>query len=118
MEVTHKVDRSGVLKVSAGKRTGKRKGNGISGVRKKRVERQKDQGEYAQEGQHRMSLNKVEQVRKKVMGLSGEDGLLYHGKAETISAAAAPTKVSASSRVGKIEAQLQPMLKLRREMLA
>ncbi|MBW0553228.1 hypothetical protein O181_092943 [Austropuccinia psidii MF-1] len=114
MEVTHKVDRSGVLKGSAGKR----KGGGFSGVRKKRVERQEDKGEYAQEGQQRVSLNKVERVRKKVMGFLGEDVLLYHGEAETISAAAAPAKVSASRRVGKIEAQSQPMLQLRREMLA
>ncbi|MBW0589687.1 hypothetical protein O181_129402 [Austropuccinia psidii MF-1] len=101
MEVTHKVDRSGVLKGSAGKR----KGSGFSGV-----ERQEDQGEYAQEGQQWM--------RKKVMGLLCEDGLLYHGEAETISAVAAPAKGSASRRVGKIEAQSQQMLQLRREMLA
>ncbi|MBW0577686.1 hypothetical protein O181_117401 [Austropuccinia psidii MF-1] len=47
-----------------------------------------------------------------------EDGLLYHGEAETISAVAAPTKGSASRRVGKIEAQSQRMLQLKREMLA
>ncbi|MBW0556097.1 hypothetical protein O181_095812 [Austropuccinia psidii MF-1] len=82
------------------------------------MERQEDQGEYAQEGQQRVSLNKVERVRKKLKGLSCEDGLLYHGEAETISAVAAPAKVSASRHVGKIEAQLQQMLQLRREMLA
>ncbi|MBW0502116.1 hypothetical protein O181_041831 [Austropuccinia psidii MF-1] len=113
MEEMHKVDRSGVLKVSEGKKTGKRKGSGFSGV-----ERQEDQGEYAQEGEQRVSLNKVERVRKKVEGLLGEDGLLYHGEAETIAAVAAPAKVSASRHVGKIEAQSQPMLQLRREMLA
>ncbi|MBW0571673.1 hypothetical protein O181_111388 [Austropuccinia psidii MF-1] len=107
----HKVDRSGVLKVSAGKTNRQKEGSGLSGL-----ERQEDQGEYAQEGQQRVSLNEVEQVRKKVMGLSGEDGLLYHREAETISAVAAPAKVSASRLVGKNEAQLQPMLQLRREM--
>ncbi|MBW0547188.1 hypothetical protein O181_086903 [Austropuccinia psidii MF-1] len=74
------------------------------------MERQEDQGEYAQEGQQR--------VRKKVKGLSCEDGLLYHGEAETISAVAAPAKVSASRHVGKIEAESQRMLQLRSEMLA
>ncbi|MBW0551378.1 hypothetical protein O181_091093 [Austropuccinia psidii MF-1] len=58
----------------------------------------------------RMRLNKVK-------GVSCEDGLLYHGEAETISAVAAPAKVSASRRVGKIEAQSQQMLQLRREKL-
>ncbi|MBW0578667.1 hypothetical protein O181_118382 [Austropuccinia psidii MF-1] len=82
------------------------------------VERQEDQGEYTQEGQQRVSLKKVERVRKKVKGLLGEGGLLYHGEAETISAVSEPAKVSASRRVGKIEAQLQQMLQLRREMLA
>ncbi|MBW0548161.1 hypothetical protein O181_087876 [Austropuccinia psidii MF-1] len=82
------------------------------------MERQEDQGQYAQEGQQRVSWNEVERVRKKVKGLSCEDGLLYHGEAETISAVAAPAKVSASRRVGKIEAQSQQMLQLRREMLA
>ncbi|MBW0588345.1 hypothetical protein O181_128060 [Austropuccinia psidii MF-1] len=83
-----------------------------------KVERQEDQGEYAQEGQTWVRLNEVEQLRKKVKGVSCEDGLLYHGEAETISAVAAPAKVSASRRVGKIEDQLQRMLQLRREMLA
>ncbi|MBW0569896.1 hypothetical protein O181_109611 [Austropuccinia psidii MF-1] len=82
------------------------------------MERQEDQGEYAQEGQQRVSWNKVEQVRKEVKGVSCEDGLLYHDEAETISAVAAPAKVSASRCVGKIEAQSQRMLQLRREMLA
>ncbi|MBW0577563.1 hypothetical protein O181_117278 [Austropuccinia psidii MF-1] len=104
MEVTHKVDRSGVLKVSAGKR----KGSGFSGMQKKRVVRKEDQVEYAQEGEQRVS--------KKVKGLLGKDGLLYHGEAETISAVAAPAKLSASRRVGKFEAQLQPMLQPRREI--
>ncbi|MBW0551590.1 hypothetical protein O181_091305 [Austropuccinia psidii MF-1] len=114
MEETHKVDRSRVLKLSAGKR----KGSGFSGVQKKRVERQEHQGEYAQEGQRRVSLNKVEWVRKKVKGLLGKDGLLYHGEAETISEVAAPAKISASRRVGKSEGQSKPMVQLRREMLA
>ncbi|MBW0584664.1 hypothetical protein O181_124379 [Austropuccinia psidii MF-1] len=118
IEIMHEVDRSGGLKGSAGKKTGKRKGSGFSGVRKKRMERQEDQGEYAQEGQQRVSLNKVEPVRKKVKGLLCEDGLLYHSEAEKISAVAAHTKVSVSRRVGKIEDQLQRMLQLRREMLA
>ena len=74
------------------------------------MERQEDQGEYTQEGQQRVSWNEVEWVRKKVKGLLCEDGLLYHGEAEMISAVAAPTKVSASRRVGKIEAQSQQML--------
>ncbi|MBW0580000.1 hypothetical protein O181_119715, partial [Austropuccinia psidii MF-1] len=82
------------------------------------MERQEDQGEYAQEGQQWVSLNKVERMRKKVKGLLCEDGLLYHGQAETISAVAAPAKVSASRHVGKIDAQSQRMLQLRREMLA
>ncbi|MBW0522839.1 hypothetical protein O181_062554 [Austropuccinia psidii MF-1] len=82
------------------------------------MERQEDQGEYAQEGQQRVSWNKVERVRKKVKGLSCEDGLLYHGEAETISAVAAPAKVSASRRVSKIEAQSQRMVQLRMEMLS
>ncbi|MBW0550907.1 hypothetical protein O181_090622 [Austropuccinia psidii MF-1] len=73
------------------------------------MESREDQGEYAREGQQR--------VRKKVKGLSWEDGLLYHGEAVTISAVAAPAKVSASRRVGKIETQPQRMLQLRREML-
>ncbi|MBW0551625.1 hypothetical protein O181_091340 [Austropuccinia psidii MF-1] len=114
MEVMHEVNRSGVLKVTEGKR----KGSAFRGVQKKRLERQEDQGEYAQEWEQWVSLNKVERVRKKVKGLLGEDGLLYYGEAETISAVAAPAKVSASRRVGKIEAQSQPMLQLRREMLA
>ncbi|MBW0575165.1 hypothetical protein O181_114880 [Austropuccinia psidii MF-1] len=63
-------------------------------------------------------MNEAEWVRKKVMGLLGEDGLLYQGEAETISAVAAPAKVSASRCVGKIEAQSQRILQLRREMLA
>ncbi|MBW0590728.1 hypothetical protein O181_130443 [Austropuccinia psidii MF-1] len=107
MEVTHEVDRSGGLKGSAGKTNRQRKGSGFSGVQKKRRERQEDQGEYAQEGQKQVSWNEVEQVRKKVKGLSCEDGLLYHVEAETISAVAAPPKVSASRRVGKIEGQSQ-----------
>ncbi|MBW0558516.1 hypothetical protein O181_098231 [Austropuccinia psidii MF-1] len=55
---------------------------------------------------------------KKVEGLSGKDGLLYHGEVEPISAVAAPNKGSASRRVSKIESQSQPMLRLRREMLS
>ncbi|MBW0549788.1 hypothetical protein O181_089503 [Austropuccinia psidii MF-1] len=102
MEETHKVDRSGVLKVSAGKKTGKRKGSGFSGVRKKRVARQEDQGEYAQDGEQR--------VRKKGKGLLGKDGLLHYGEAETITAVAELGKVSASSHVGTIEAQSQHWL--------
>ncbi|MBW0582911.1 hypothetical protein O181_122626 [Austropuccinia psidii MF-1] len=82
------------------------------------MERQEDQGEYAQEGQQRVSWNKVEWVRKKVKGVSCDDGILYYGEDEKISAVAAPAKVSASRRVGKIEAQLQRMLQLRWEMLA
>ncbi|MBW0558499.1 hypothetical protein O181_098214 [Austropuccinia psidii MF-1] len=82
------------------------------------MERQEDPGEYAHEGQQQVSWNEVEWVRKKVKGLSFEDGLLYHGEAETISAVAAPAKVSTERRVGKIEAQLQRMLQLRKEMLA
>ncbi|MBW0586135.1 hypothetical protein O181_125850 [Austropuccinia psidii MF-1] len=82
------------------------------------MERQEDQGEYAQEGQQRVSWNKVHRVRKKVKGLLCKDGLLYHSEAETISAVATPTKVSASRCVGKIEAQSQRMLQLRRETLA
>ncbi|MBW0571417.1 hypothetical protein O181_111132 [Austropuccinia psidii MF-1] len=81
------------------------------------MERQEDQGEYEQEGQQRVSLNEVEQVRKKVKGLSCEDGLLYHGEAETISEAAAPAKISASRHVGEVEAQARRMLQLRSEML-
>ena len=78
-------------------------------MRKTKVERQEEQGEYAQEGQTRVRLNKVECVRNKVKGVSCEDGLLYHGEAETI---------SASRCVGKIEAESQRMLQLRGEMLA
>ena len=87
-------------------------------MRKKRLERQEDEGEYAQEGQTRVRLSEVERVRKKVKCVSCEDGLLYQGEAETISAVAAPAKVSASRRVGKIEAESQRMLQLRSEMLA
>ncbi|MBW0504288.1 hypothetical protein O181_044003 [Austropuccinia psidii MF-1] len=112
MEETHEVDRSGVLEVSEGKQTGKRKGSGFSGV-----ERQEDQGEYAQEGEQWVSLNEVERVRNKVKGLLGKDVLSYHGEAEIIAAVAEPNKVSASKRVGKIAAQLQPMLQLRRKVL-
>ena len=79
-------------------------------MQKTKVERQEDQGEYAQEGQTR--------VRKKVKGVSCEDGLLYHGEGETISAVSAPAKVSASRRVGKIAAESQQLLQLRSEMLA
>ncbi|MBW0588035.1 hypothetical protein O181_127750 [Austropuccinia psidii MF-1] len=118
MEEMHEVDRSGVLKVSAGKQTGKKKERGFSGVQKKRVERQEDQGEYAKEVEQQVSLNEVEQVRKKVKGFSGKDGLLCHGEAEMISEVAAPAKVSDSRCVGKIGAQLQAMLQLRREILA
>ncbi|MBW0496432.1 hypothetical protein O181_036147 [Austropuccinia psidii MF-1] len=112
MEEMHKVDRSGVLKLSEGKR----KGSGFSGVQKKRVGRQEDQGEYAQEGEQRVSFNKVERVRKKVKGLLGKDGLLYHGEAEPIAAVAAPTKVPTSRCVWKIEAHPQHWLQLRRKM--
>ncbi|MBW0514947.1 hypothetical protein O181_054662 [Austropuccinia psidii MF-1] len=53
---------------------------------------------------------------KKNWGLLGEDGLSYHGEAETIGAVAAPDKGSASRCVGKIGAQLQPMLQVSKEM--
>ncbi|MBW0548290.1 hypothetical protein O181_088005 [Austropuccinia psidii MF-1] len=87
----------------------RRKGSGVSGVRKKRVERQEDKGEYTQKWEERV-------IWKKVEGLLGKDGLLYHGEAETIAAVPAPAEVLASSRGGTIKAQSEHCLRLRREM--
>ncbi|MBW0572626.1 hypothetical protein O181_112341 [Austropuccinia psidii MF-1] len=113
MEVMHKVDRSGGLKGSAGKTNSQKERewvqwsakekNGKAGRPRGICTRRTTAGELEQSG-----------VGEK----ESEGGLLYHGEAETISAVAAPAKVSASRCVGKIESQLQQMLQLRREMLA
>ena len=59
-------------------------------MQKKRLERQEDEGEYAQEGD---------------------------GEAETIAAVAAPNKGSASRHVGKIDTQLQQLQHLTKAQL-